>query len=177
MVAFISSLSFAGAQDFAGLDKSPLDVAYYPQNFAHKHGEGEKPLVKVYYSRPQKKNRDIGTELAPFGKVWRTGANEASQIEFFQNTTVGGKNIKKGTYTLFTIPGKDKWTIIFNSDLDVWGAYTYNEKKDVLRVDANTEDTSKDVEAFTIQFDGDGKDSATMLLAWGDKLVKVPMKF
>ena len=176
-VSLLASFSFSYAQDFRGLDKSPLDIAYYPDNFAHDRKAGDKALVKVVYSRPQRNNRELFGQLVPYGKVWRTGANEATEIRFYQDAVVAGKKIKKGTYSLFTIPEKDSWTIVFNSDLDFWGAYTYNEKNDVLRVTAKPETISDEVENFTIQFTGDQKGKAVMVLAWGNTAVKVPMEF
>ena len=176
-VFFVCSLFAAKAQTLRGLDKSPLDVAYYPDNFPHDRKEGQKALVKVIYSRPAKRDRQLMGDLVPYGKVWRTGANENTEITFYDNATVAGKKIRKGTYSLFTIPEKDSWTIIFNSDVDHWGAYTYNEKNDVLRVTAKSENIDKEVENFTIQFSGDDPGSAEMMLAWGNTIVKVPMTF
>jgi hypothetical protein len=164
------------AQSFRGLDKSPLDIAYFPDDFAHDRKKGDELLVKVVYSRPFKNNRSLfGGEVVPYGKVWRTGANEATQITFFEDAIVGGKKINKGTYSLFTIPGEESWTIIFNSDLDYWGAYSYNQDNDVLRTTAKPEKLEEEVENFTIQFTG--KEQATMMLAWGNTVVKVPVKF
>lgn len=174
---FVCSLFAVNAQSFRGLDKSPLDVAYYPDNFPHDRKEGQKALVKVVYSRPGKNNRELFGKLEPYGKVWRTGANENTEITFYQDATVAGKKIKKGTYSLFTIPEKDTWTIIFNSDVDHWGAYTYNQKNDVLRVKADAGNIDDTVENFTIQFSGNDPHSAEMMLAWGNTIVKVPMTF
>lgn len=176
-LAFLSSLSVSYSQNFPGLDKSPLDISYYPDNFAHDRKAGDKALVKVVYSRPQRNNRELFGQLVPYGKVWRTGANEATEIRFYEDAVVAGKKIKKGTYSLFTIPEKDRWTIIFNSDLDFWGAYTYNEKNDVLRVTGKPETLPDAVENFAIRFTGDQKDKAVMVLAWGNTAVKVPMQF
>jgi hypothetical protein len=168
----------SAAQTFRGLDKSPLDIAYFPDHFAHDRKEGQKALVKVVYSRPFQNNRELfGSDLAPFGKVWRTGANEATEIRFYQDAIVGGKKITKGTYSLFTIPGKESWTIIFNSDLDYWGAYTYKEKNDVLRVTVQPETLDTGVENFSIQFREAEKNKAEMMMAWGNTVVKVPMEF
>jgi hypothetical protein len=165
------------AQDLRGLDKSPLDVAYYPDNFPHDRKDGQKALVKVVYSRPAKNDRELFGKLVPYGKVWRTGANENTEVTFYQDATLGGKKIKKGTYSLFTIPEKDNWTIVFNSDTDHWGAYTYNEKNDVLRVKAQAQTIDKEVENFTIQFSGGDEHNANMMLAWGNTVVRVPMEF
>jgi hypothetical protein len=90
--------------------------------------------VTIKYSRPGVKGRAIWGELVPYGKVWRTGANEATTIAFSDDVTVEGQKLPKGTYSLHTIPGADQWTLIFNSVADQWGSYSYDATKDVLRV-------------------------------------------
>lgn len=179
IIAFLICLSALPAisQSLRGLDKSPLDIAYFPDNFAHDRKEGQNALVKVVYSRPGKNKRDVFSQLAPYGKVWRTGANENTEITFYQDGTIGGKKIKKGTYSLFTIPGEDSWTIILNSDVDRWGAYSYNEKHDVLRVEAKPESSESEVENFTIQFSGKDDRNGSMTLAWDTVRVNVPVSF
>ncbi|MGG5485384.1 DUF2911 domain-containing protein [Meridianimaribacter flavus] len=154
------------AQDFKDLDKSPMDAAAFPSS----HRVSEK-TVKVIYSRPQLKGRTVQS-LAPNGEVWRTGANEATEITFYKDVTVGDKKVKAGTYSLFTIPGEKSWTIIINSDVDVWGAYSYNKDNDVARVEAPVSEGKKSLEAFSIAFDDEG----SMHLAWGTLRVAVPMK-
>ncbi|GAA4290328.1 DUF2911 domain-containing protein [Aestuariibaculum suncheonense] len=152
----------SNAQKFAKLDKSPLDVAYYRTD------RNAPPMAKVIYSRPQLNGRALAT-LAPNGKVWRTGANEASEIKFYKDSKFGGKDVKAGTYALYTIPGEKEWTVILSSDTDVWGAYNYNESKDVLRVTAPVTQ-GEAVEAFSIAFDND-----KMFLAWDTTRVAVPI--
>lgn len=154
------------AQDFKDLDKSPMDAAAFPSS----HRVSEK-TVKVIYSRPQLKGRTVQS-LAPNGEVWRTGANEATEITFYKDVTVGDKKVKAGTYSLFTIPGEKSWTIIINSDVDVWGAYSYNKDNDVARVEVPVSEGKKSLEAFSIAFDDEG----SMHLAWGTLRVAVPMK-
>ena len=154
----------AHAQKFSGLDKSPLDITYY------RTSRNEPPVAKVLYSRPQLKGRTLSS-LAPNGKVWRTGANEASEIKFYKDCTFGGKPVKAGTYSLYTIPGEKEWTIILNSDTDVWGAFSYSESKDVLRVTAPVTMADDALEAFSIAFD----DHGTMVLGWGNVRVSVPV--
>jgi hypothetical protein len=95
--------------------------------------------VTIKYSRPGVKGRAIWDALVPYDKVWRTGANEATTISFSDDVTVNGQKLAKGTYSLHTIPGAAKWTLIFNSVADQWGSYTYDPAKDVLRVDATPE--------------------------------------
>jgi len=151
------------AQKIPALDKSPADIAY--------HREDNKPVVKVVYSRPAKRERVIFGELVPFGKVWRTGANEATEVKFFKDVTFGGKKVKAGTYSLFTIPEKEEWTIILNSDTDVWGAYSYNEKNDVVRFKVKTAKTDQTVEYFTITFAEEN-----MVLAWDNTKVEISIE-
>ena len=161
---FITLLSFnLNAQKFPALDASPMDAALYR---AERNGP---VLAKVVYSRPQLKGRSLSS-LAPEGQVWRTGANESSEITFYNDTTLGGKSIKAGTYTLFTIPGEKEWTIILNADTNTWGAYSYDQSKDVMRVTAPVTMADNPVEAFAITFDKDG----TMYLGWDKVTVAVP---
>jgi hypothetical protein len=133
-------------------------------------------LIKIVYGRPQKKGRVIFGELEPYGKVWRTGANEATEIKFYQDVSLDGKSIKAGTYTLFTIPEKDKWTIILNSELDQWGAYMYKKEKDVLRLDIKTNKPENVVEAFSILIN-ETDNGANMIMAWDDVRIDIPIKF
>ncbi|WP_432712637.1 DUF2911 domain-containing protein, partial [Pedobacter sp.] len=132
LLAFIGFAGTAQEVKFSGLDKSPMDVVYYPLRATQvKAGEAFPGVVKVTYSRPSKNGREIFGALIPFGKVDRLGANESTEIKFFKPVTIGKKAIKAGTYSLFAIPNKDSWTIILNSQTDRWGAYTYNESMDV----------------------------------------------
>jgi hypothetical protein len=156
------------AQDFGGLDKSPMDMATYPSSY-----RVSDKMVRVIYSRPQLKGRSM-SELAPSGKVWRTGANEAVEITFYQDMNVGGTVVKAGTYSLFTIPGDSEWTVILNSNLNQWGAYSYDESADVARVMASTSKGSKSLEAFSIAFN-EVDNGVHMVMGWGDVRVAVPM--
>lgn len=165
------------AQSFRGLDKSPLDMAYFPDNFAHDREEGDQAIMRVIYSRPQKKNREIFGKKVAYGKVWRTGANEATEIKLYQDVSFEGKKLEKGVYALFTIPGEKEWTIIFNKDLDFWGAYRYNEGNDSLRVTAKASTSSGTTEAFTIQFEAEDDKKGVMNIAWDNTIVKVPFTY
>jgi len=95
--------------------------------------------IAIKYSRPGVKGRAIWGALVPYDKVWRTGANEATTISFSDDVTINGQKLAKGMYSLHTIPGRDQWTIIFNSVADQWGSYTYDAAKDALRVQATPE--------------------------------------
>jgi hypothetical protein len=177
--AVVINILFSGmvkAQSFRGLDKSPMDIAYFPDNFAHDRKPGEKPVVRVIYSRPAMNSREVFGKLVPYGRVWRAGANEATEIKFFQDIELAGKKVKAGTYSLFTIPKEKEWTIILNSDLDYWGAYSHKEANDVVSVTAPSTETNSTVENFTIQFENKGEKQGVMKLAWAKTVVEVPFK-
>ncbi|MEQ3498914.1 DUF2911 domain-containing protein [Tenacibaculum sp. SSH1-16] len=157
------------AQKFANLDKSPMDAAAFPSSYRISDKK-----VKVVYSRPQLKGRSLA-KLAPMGKVWRTGANEAAEITFYKDITFGGKKVKAGTYTLFTIPGEKEWTLILNTAKNVWGSYFYNESEDVARVIAPTSKSDETIEAFSIVFEGED-DTFNMYIGWDNIIVTVPIK-
>lgn len=158
----------ASAQDFSGLDKSPMDVAAYPSSY-----RVSDKMVRVTYSRPQLKGRSMA-ELAPSGKVWRTGANEAVEITLYQDMNVAGTAVKAGTYSMFTIPGESEWTVIFNGNLNQWGAYSYDESADVARFQAKTSQDSKSLEAFSIAFK-EVENGVHMVMGWGTTRVALPM--
>jgi hypothetical protein len=130
--------------------------------------------VTVNYAQPSKKGREIFGKLVPYGEVWRTGANAATTITLSGDAKIGGKDLKAGTYSLFSIPTKDKWTIIVNSDFKQWGAYEYKKDKDVLRVEVPSAASKEAVESFTIAFEKADK-GATMTLAWDMTKVSVPL--
>lgn len=157
------------AQKFSGLDKSPMDAASYPSSYRISDKK-----VKIIYSRPQLKGRSLA-KLAPSEKVWRTGANEAAEITFYKDAVFGGKEVKAGTYTLFTIPGEKEWTVILSTAKNVWGSYFYKDSEDVVRVKGTVSKTSNPIEAFSIVFEGED-DTFSMYLGWGDTIVTVPIK-
>jgi hypothetical protein len=132
--------------------------------------------IEVDYCRPSKKGRVIFGELEPYGKVWRTGANEATEISFSKPVSFGGKSVQAGRYTLFTIPKKDNWTIILNGALDQWGAFSYDESKDVLRVQAQADSTAQVTETFTIDFVEINNAAVHMRLMWDHTKVEVPIQ-
>ena len=157
------------AQEFPKMDASPMDAASHPSNWR----EANK-LVKVVYSRPQLKGRTLG-KLAPNDKVWRTGANEAAEITFYKDVIFGDKEVKAGTYTMFTIPSDGDWTIILSNHKNIWGSYFYKEEQDVARVTGTVSKSEKLVETFSIVFDGEA-DAGEMHLGWGNTIVSVPVK-
>lgn len=169
VMALFSEL--ATAQKLPALDQSPADIAYLREN-----GRGTAAVAKVIYGRPLKKGRTMLGGTDPYGKVWRLGANETTEIKLFKDVTFGDKKIPAGTYSLYAIPDKAEWTIIFNSKLDTWGAYEYEESKDVARIKVPAGKPESEVEAFTIAFDGKSGEG-TMAIGWENTLVKVPVKY
>ncbi|MFN8356806.1 MAG: DUF2911 domain-containing protein [Spirosomataceae bacterium] len=163
------------AQTFRNPDKSPMDLAYFPDNFAHDRKGDEKALVRVMYSRPIKNGREVFGKLVPYDKVWRTGANENTEIKFYQDATIQGKNVKAGTYSLFSIPGETEWTLILNSDLDYWGAFKYKQENDVIRFTVPTKKLETPIESFSIQFPK-GKE-AILQMAWDNVMIELPISF
>lgn len=169
------------AQKFPGLDKSPMDISYYPHDFAHDRrfapdkigGADAVAVIRVIYSRPAKKEREVFGKLVPYGKVWRLGANESTEIKFYQDVTFGGKPVKAGTYTLFAIPDQNEWTLILNSEMDHWGAYSYKESFDVLRVSVPVKSLNDPVENLAIAFEKAGDKAATMRVGWDKTMVEI----
>jgi hypothetical protein len=125
--------------------------------------------LTIDYSKPSVKGRTIWGDLVPYDKVWRTGANEATTFEVTKDIKVEGKVLPAGKYALFTIPGKETWTIIFNSEPKQWGAYKYDETKDVLRVVVSTEGNEM-VEQMTFEVDSDGEEGQ-VFLSWEKVMV------
>ena len=127
--------------------------------------------VKVVYSQPSARGRQIMGGLVPYGEVWRTGPNEATTIEFDKPVKIEGKDLAAGKYALFTIPGENEWTIIINKDVKQWGAFKYKQEDDVLRVSVKPTKTSAPVETFNIAV---GKDDVQ--LKWENTAVAFKVK-
>ncbi|GLB49954.1 DUF2911 domain-containing protein [Neptunitalea lumnitzerae] len=168
----ICTLNTVNAQKFSGLDMSPHDIAYYRTE------NNAAPLVKVLYGRPQLRGRAVGKEIAPFGKVWRTGANEATEIHFYEDVIINDTLVKAGTYSLLTIPEKREWTFIINKDTDTWGAYSYDENKDVVRIKTSSEGGKESLDALSIAFDKtDEEDTVNLVVGWGKVRAYLPIEF
>lgn len=122
--------------------------------------------IEINYSRPALRGRSAFGGLAPFGSVWRTGANSATRITVSTDIKVQGAALAAGTYEIFSIPGKDEWTIIFQKPAKQWGSYKYDQANDVLRVTAKPGALSNPIESFTIGLGDLRDDSATLALSW-----------
>ena len=133
--------------------------------------------LKITYSQPHKRGRDVFGKLVPFGEVWQTGDNEATEMTITRNIIIGTDTLRAGTYSVFTIPGEANWTIIFNASVGQWGIYNYNEKKDVLRFEAPVEQLSGIVfEPFTIDI-FPRNDQADISLIWDQTKVSFTVQF
>jgi hypothetical protein len=175
----VQASSSTPAVKFPPLDKSPLDIAYYPANYPvlKIQDKATEPLMaRVIYSRPQKEGRTIFGELVELGKVWRLGANEATEIELYRDVRVKDKKLPKGRYSLYAIPTEAQWTLIFNKDTDSWGAFKYDEKKDVLRVNVPVQKNPAPLDPFSIMFNKSAA-GADMVIAWDEAMVTVPFAF
>lgn len=157
------------------LDKSPLDLSYYPANYPISKMRGQAvgdPLARLIYSRPQKKEREIFGQEVKYNEVWRLGANEATELELFKNATIGGKGIPKGRYTLYCIPTETKWTIIVSKDNYTWGSFSYKSDKDVARIDVPVQKNNEITEALTMYFEKNN-----LVILWDYLKVAVPVNF
>jgi len=166
IITLISSTELT-AQKFKSLDKSPMDATAFPNSY-----KISDKIVKVIFSRPQLNGRDL-VKLAPPEKVWRTGANEAAEITFYKDVIFGGKALKAGTYSLFTIPSLEgDWTVIINRARNIWGSYYYKQDQDVIRVSGKTSKVEENIEAFSIMFEKD----MTLKMGWGNTVISVSIK-
>ena len=134
---------------------------------------GENTVITIEYSRPAVKGRTIWGDLVPYGKVWRTGANEATRFTVSHDVIINGNKLAAGSYSMFTIPSEKEWTVIFNKVAEQWGAFNYDESQDALRFSV-TPRSAPHVEWMTFAFEDLDSTSATVALYW-EKLA-VPFK-
>jgi hypothetical protein len=169
VAVFALSIGFSNqaiAQNFKGLDKSPMDIASFPSNY-----RVSEKVIKIIYSRPQLKGRSL-EKLAPLGKKWRTGANEATEVTFYKDVVFGGTAVKAGTYTMYAIPGKTTWTVALSSQLNVWGVYFHKDENDVAKVTIPVKQTEENLDVFSIAIDED----MTINMGWGSTLISIPVQ-
>lgn len=176
---------FAVAQEFPDLDKSTMDMAYFPNRAAFRafaKTPEEKasltPKIRVIYSRPLKNGRDIwGAEkMAPFGAPYRLGANENTEIQFYVPTMLGDQVIPAGRYTLGAIPNKDSWEVFINTDVDSWGVYAYDADKNVAALSVPTSASKEVIEAFSITLYEAPSGLVHLKMGWDKTVVEVPFK-
>lgn len=178
LIAITGTLAFIGCNnqdpsdsdhsDEIGNRKSPIAVSSVKTNGTY---------IKVVYGQPYRKGRTIFGDLLPWGEVWRTGANEATEITITKSVLMGTEAIPSGTYSLFTIPQPDSMTIILNHELGLWGAEDYNPQRDYKRITFPVEKLDVPTEAFTIEFTEPNQGTTNMRLKWGVVKVDVPIRF
>lgn len=152
-------------------------MVYYPANYPVLKIQEKvttPPVARVIYSRPQTANRTIFGELIEYGKVWRLGANEATEIEFFKDVKIGGKKVPKGRYTLYALINPSEWTMIINKETDTWGSFSYNDKKDVARITVPIQPLNEVVDAFALFFEKAGNNIA-LVVEWDKVKVSMPI--
>lgn len=133
--------------------------------------------IKVTYGQPSKRNRPIFGALVPYGQVWRTGANEATEITFTRDVSISNKTISAGIYTLFTIPNPTQWTVILNREVGLWGSYNYNPKSDVERWEVPVQKLAdRSIEVMSIQLDSKNN-KVNLNVCWDDTCVSLPILF
>jgi len=167
VLASVFIFQYATAQEAVKPRLSPLEIVTLKY---------ESTYIKVTYGRPHKKGRDIFGALVPFGEVWRTGANEATEITFTKDVKINGKRLNAGTYTVFTIPERDKWTVILNSDLGQWGSYNYNADRNVMEIEAEVSELDITYEPFTIEFQLQD-DEAKLIMMWDKTKASFTIEF
>ncbi len=167
-------LSAATALLFLGADAQQLrtPAASPAQTIKQDFGLG---TIELSYSRPSAKGRTIYGDLVPFGKVWRTGANQATTLTFSDEVTIGGKKIAAGKYGLLSIPDKDKWTLIISKQTNVTSPTAYKQEEDVVRVEAKTMKMDAKMETFTLQFADIKSNSCELHIMWENTAVALPI--
>lgn len=166
------------ANPYTQVDVSPMDMAYFPADYPVKRMEVTwpiKPLARVIYSRPHRGGRKLFGGLVEWGKPWRLGANEATEIQFFQPVTILNKKLAQGQYIMYAIPYEDKWIIAFNKNLYSWGL-KFDSSADVLQVEVPAITKAQMVEDFTMTFEKT-TEGADLIMAWENREVRLPIKF
>lgn len=169
LLSFLFLLSIPlQAQDlpFSKIDKSPLDVVIH-------RDDNNQAIARVIYSRPSKRDRVIFGELVKYGEVWRTGANEATEIDFFKDVAINGTTIKAGAYSIYTIPGEDEWTFILNKQTNQWGT-AYDPDLDVIQVTIDVMPAPQTIENFSISFVED-PNGLILFMGWDNTIVNLPI--
>ncbi|MEI9807171.1 MAG: DUF2911 domain-containing protein [Bacteroidota bacterium] len=177
MVVVLFSLAATSQSALPAIDKSPMDISYYPGNYPvlKIQDKATEPLVaRVVYSRPKKEGRTIFGSLVEYGKVWRLGANEATEVEFYKQVYIAGKKIPKGRYTLYAAVNENTWTFILNKETDTWGSFKYNPSKDVVRTDAPVQKISEPVESLAMAFEK-VNGTINLIVAWENVKVALPI--
>lgn len=159
-----------------GLDKSPMDMIYFPPEYPILKMSGKMendPYVRVIYSRPQLEGRKIFGEILQFGKPWRLGANEATEIEFFRDVRIMNTSIKKGRYIMYAIPYETEWEIRLNNNLYIWGL-NVDSSYDIANFTIPATTGERKLEVFSMEFSPNNA-GADLVLGWDTLRVSLPI--
>jgi Protein of unknown function (DUF2911) len=163
-----------------GIDKSPMDMSYYPVDYPKlkMSGNTTEPLIaRVIYSRPQKNGRSIFGSVVKYGSIWRLGANEATEIEFFKGVTINNQKVLQGRYTIYCVPSENTWSIILNNDLFTWGL-KIDSTKDVYKFEIPVAKTNFPFEVFTMEFQkAEPANNMQLVMEWDSIRAILPIKY
>ncbi len=177
------SVAVLPAQDFADIDKSPLDAVYYPARAAFRAfaktdsaAMAMEPKVRVLYSRPYKKGREVwGGDLAPYGEPYRLGANETTEITFFAPVKIGDHLVPAGRYSIGAIPNANSWEVFFSLDVDGWGVYAYKPEHNIATISVPTSKVEEVIENFSISLYEASPGTVHLKMGWDTTVVEVPI--
>jgi hypothetical protein len=176
-ILFLCLMEINAQSGLPGIDKSPMDMCYYPDNYPVlkiRNKVSDPPVARLIYSRPQKEGRTVFGGLVTYGDIWRLGANEATEIEFYEPVTIGGKKVSKGRYSLYALVNPESWTFIINTDTDTWGAFKYDESKYVARINVPVKHPENTVEALSMEFEKTDNGFA-LIVAWENVQAALPI--
>jgi hypothetical protein len=154
--------------NFAKMDASPMDLVIYKN-------QNDEVVARIIYSRPQKRDREVFGKLVPYGEVWRTGANEATELTLYKDMKVANVTVDAGTYSIYTIPNENEWTVILNNSVHSWGAYEYTDEQDLVRIKVPVKKAANTIEAFSMAF-APTENGASLFMGWDDRYIEVPFK-
>lgn len=176
-LTIMAGLIFTGCQNQDSDNNSSTDNGNRKSPIAIASVKHSSTYIKVVYGQPYRRGRVIFGELVPYGEVWRTGANEATEMTLTNTILMGDEAISAGTYAMFTIPEPDTFTVILNHELGQWGAFEYNPDRDYKRMKFPVKNLDTPVEAFTIQFAEPNQSLTTMSMKWANVQVDIPIRF
>ena len=171
------------AASMDGEDASPMDIAAYParsrfQNFLKpEEVEANQPKIRVVYSRPQMKERKIFGELLAYGEMWRVGANQTTTLSFYEDVTIGGTDLRAGTYGLFAKVNNGNWEFIVHRNTQSWGNANHDDGDNIVTIKANTEKTAETLEALSVTFDKKSESEVHILFGWENTMARLPVTF
>lgn len=182
VAVFAISLSAQDKSKWPTVDPSNMDAEYYPssaawRNYLKGDDRTQTPKIKVLYSRPVKNDREIFGALIPYGKEWRLGANEATEITFYQAVDIGGTTVDRGTYTMFATPNENDWTISLSSQTGIWGAANRDASKTVAIITVPATRSDQPVEMLSMSFREIDTQTAHLAIQWDRTRVELPIAF